>query len=252
MNRMAKSQRLIVLVLLLVLLFVYLSMKSYDPFIGTATVPDACGTAGIRPSDATFSFMKAMLGKDAFSSMRRYTKSECNKLKDGVYANMNCYQLKNKPDTDSPIDLSSSNIILDYGQTCAGLNQSTAVMAAPSECMIDGTHAGKPNIAFSTTFGLGNPDTRSTITVEDNAVRLYTENECKLLKGRFALLTDALNKIGATKDEQTKAEHLNGKDVGFCSGDLDYSTICTINAASSPAAQVSTASKKAITSWLNS
>jgi len=152
---MAKEQRLILLVILLVLLFVYLSMKSSESFIGAAAIPESCGTAGIRPSDATFKFIKEINpdSKNDPSSKRQYTKSECNKLKDGVYSNENCYQLKDKTLKNGNPDLSSSNIVLEYGQVCGGLNQSATVTPAPSECMIDGVHAGKPNVAFTITRG---------------------------------------------------------------------------------------------------
>lgn len=245
-NRMAKGQRLALLVILLILLFVYLSMRSSEFFIGSA-IPESCGTAGVRPSDATFSLLKSITnGKEDPSAKRQYTKSECNKLKDGVYLGGNCYQLKDKPVKDGSPNLTSSNIILDYGQVCGGLNQSTTVTPAPTECMIDGVHAGKPNVAFSTTmFG-------KKVSMEDNALRLYTENECTLLNGKFEKLGETLKRSGTTSDEQAKAEHLNGKDMGFCNSEYNFSIMCTINAAASPGAQVADASKKALTSWLNS
>jgi hypothetical protein len=249
---MAKEQRLILLVILLVLLFVYLSMKSSESFIGAAAIPESCGTAGIRPSDATFKFIKEINpdSKNDPSSKRQYTKSECNKLKDGVYSNENCYQLKDKTLKNGNPDLSSSNIVLEYGQVCGGLNQSATVTPAPSECMIDGVHAGKPNVAFTLTRG------EKKMNVEDNAMRLYTENECKILKGEYIKLVDLVKMFGATTEEQAKAEHLNGKDMGICEkrGDdrIEHSFMCTINAAASPGAQVADASKKALTSWLNS
>lgn len=240
------------LVILLVLLFVYLSMKSSEFFIGAATVPESCGTAGIRPSDATLTFIKGIdpNSKNDPSAKRQYTKSECNKLKDGTYANFNCYQLKDKTKKNGYPDFSSSNIILEYGQVCGGLNQSTTVTPPPSECMIDGVHAGKPNVAFTITRG------DKKMNVEDNAMRLYTENECKILKGNYIKFVDFVKMFGATAEEQAKAEHLNGKDMGVCDkrGDdrIEHSFMCTINAAASPGAQVADASKKALTSWLNS
>jgi hypothetical protein len=248
---MAKEQRLILLVILLVLLFVYLSMKSSESFIGAAAIPESCGTAGIRTSDATFKFIKEINpdSKNDPSSKRQYTKSECNKLKDGVYSNENCYQLKDKTLKNGNPDLSSSNIVLEYGQVCGGLNQSSTVTPAPSECMIDGVHAGKPNVAFTLTRG------EKKMNVEDNALRLYTENECKLLKGEYIKLMDLVKMWGASAEEQAKAEHLNGKDMGFCSNRKDgitYTVMCTINAAASPGAQVADATKKALTGWLNS
>jgi hypothetical protein len=249
---MAKEQRLILLVILLVLLFVYLSMKPSEFFIGAATVPESCGTAGIRPSDATFKFIKEINpdSKNDPSAKRGYTKSECNKLKDGVYNGESCYQLKDKTVKDGRPDLSSSNIVLEYSQICGGLNQSTAVTPAPSECMIDGVHAGKPSVAFTMTRG------EKKMNVEDNAFRLYTENECKLLKGEYIKLMDLVNMWGSSAEEQAKAEHLNGKDMGFCfkKGDdrIEYSFMCTINAAATPGAQVADATKKALTGWLNS
>jgi len=255
---MAKEQRLILLVILLVLLFLYLSMKSSESFIGSATVPESCGTAGIRQSDATFKLFKEMNpdSKNDPSARRPYTKSECNKIKDGVHAHENCYQLKDKTLKDGYPDLSSSNIVLEYGQICGGLNQSSTVTPAPSECMIDGVHAGKPNVAFTLTRPSGPGGETKKMNVEDNAMRLYTENECKLLKGQYTKLVDFLKMFGASAEEQAKAEHLNGKDMGFCEkreGDrITHTFMCTINAAASPGAQVADAAKKALTSWLNS
>jgi hypothetical protein len=221
-------------------------MKSSEFFIGE-TIPESCGTAGIRPSDATFSFLKSLSGgKGDPLARRQYTKSECTKLKDGVYVGGSCYILKNKPVKNGSPNLAGSNIILDYGQICGGLNQTTTVTPAPSECMIDGIHAGKPNVAFSMKMG------ENKISVEDNSIRLYTENECTLLKGTFQKLGESLKALGITSDEQAKIEHLNGKDMGLCNGDPNFSIMCTINSAASPSAQVATASKKALISWLNS
>ena len=254
---MAKGQRLILLVILLVLLFVYLSMKSSESFIGAETVPESCGTAGVRPSDAAFKLFKEMNSdsKNDPSSRRAYTKSECNKLKDGTFANGNCYQLKDKTEKNGYPDLSNSNIVLEYGQVCGGLNQSTTVTPPPSECMIDGAHAGKPNVAFTLTRAGGPGGGEKKMNVEDNALRLYTENECKLLKGQYTKLVDFLKMFGASAEEQAKAEHLNGKDMGVCfnrSDRIEYTFMCTINAAASPGAQVADATKKALTGWLNS
>jgi len=255
---MAKGQRLALLVILLVLLFVYLSMTSSESFVGAETVPESCGTAGVRPSDATFKFMKEINpdSKNDPSSKRQYTKSECNKLKGGGHDGESCHQLKDGTLKDGRPDLSSSNIILEYGQICGGLNQSATVTPPPSECMIDGVHAGKPNVAFTLTRAGGPGGGAKKMNVEDNALRLYTENECKLLKGQYTTLVDLLKMFGSSAEEQAKAEHLNGKDMGVCDkrgGDhITHSFMCTINAAASAGAQVADATKKALTGWLNS
>lgn len=242
-----------VLIFLSLLLLLYASRQSMESFIGSPA-PDYCGTAGIRQSDAYYHAMKKTNQLD-LSTKRWYTQSECTKLDGGTYVADfygagKCYKLKDVHKKENPY--ASDNVERDYTETCASLNTSLT-SPAPSECMVNGAYLGKASVSYSETKG------KDTIAYEDNSFRLYTENECKLLKGEFELLEE--NMKGSTADEIAKAIQLNGKEYGFCtipdaaiSGAKSgsYSFMCTVNTPPVGAAKISTATKSALNDWLSS
>ena len=241
--------RLIILIVLCVILIYFLYIKSHESFAGNKEVPDECGTAGVRPSDASYKLIKKIFGID-LSTKRFYSQSECNKLDNGTYISGTCYQLKDDTIKNGNYDTSSTNIEINYTEQCGGLNKNTVVTPAPTECMIDGTFAGKPNIAFDITKTVGD---KASIKVDDNAFRIYTKNECKLLDGTFTKISDYVKSFGGSDNEAAKAEHVNGSDMGMCiSPELGFSMVCTINSGGTTSAQISDAAKGALKNWLTS
>jgi hypothetical protein len=229
-------------ILLLIVLFI-ISSKSKEGFLDT-DVPGYCGTAGFRPSDATYSFFKSTYGADV-SKKRMYTASECSKLDGGTLrkGSFVCAKLK-----DANKGTDDSNIDIDYTEQCGGLNN-TVVSPAPTECMVDGVLAGKPNKAYSLMFG-----NKGEILVQDNTIQLYTNNECDLLKGTFTPLEKDLKNSNTSQELIAKAVAANGKDYGTCintSLGLQYSYTCIINGKPTAAAKVSEAAKTAIKDWLS-
>ena len=194
---------------------------------GFETVDAAvCGTAGIKPSAAAITYFKLKTGKDV-SSMRLYTKSECNKLEKGTYKDLLC-----------------GNGPLNYSEKCAGLNGSFPT-PAPNECKVDGAVLGKASVAFAQTIG------GKQIQVEKNAMQLYTKNECDLLKGKYTSLNDQLRKEGALADEVSKALLANGENYGVCDvNGVPYSMICTVEEPATMSKDISDSAKKHLTTFL--
>jgi hypothetical protein len=224
-----ESLKLIIVLCLCILLVGLLATDRTDASEGFENVDTkVCGTAGFKPSEATFKAIKLFgIGKD-FSKERLYTKSECNKLDKGTYRDLECI-----------------NGTTSYNALCGGLN-STIQSPAPTECKVDGVVLGKPSVAFTQTIN-GKQE-----VIENNAAQLYTENECKLLKGdKFIKLGDMMKSMNALPDEIPKAIQLNGENYGLCfNRDTIYSAVCTVDAAPSMGADVANAAKKHLTSWL--
>ena len=230
----------VLFILLLIVLFI-ISTKSKEGFLDT-DIPGYCGTAGFRPSDATYSLFKSTFGMD-LSKRRLYTASECAKLQGGkLKGSADCVKLKdaNKGDDDSNIDI-------NYTEKCAGLNN-TIESPAPAECMLNGVLSGKPNKAFSEkSFG------DKEILIQDNTIQLYTKNECDLLKGTFTTLEKSLKNSNTSQELIAKAVAANGNEYGKCNNtslNLDYAFTCIINGKPTAAAKVSEAAKDAIKDWL--
>lgn len=241
--------RLIILIVLCVILLSCLYITSHESFVDNKEIPKECGTVGVRLSDASYKYMKQLYGMD-LSKNRFYSQSECNKLDNGTYVSGTCYELKDDTVKDGKYDTRSTNIEKNYSELCGGLNKSTVVTPAPTECMIDGTFAGKPNVAFDFTKTVGD---KVSIKVDANAFRLYTKNECKLLDGTFTKISEYVKSFGGSDEEATKAEYVNGSDMGMCiSDELGFSIACTINSDSNPSAQISDAAKGALKNWLSS
>ena len=233
----------IVLIGFIAVLLCILSMRVVSGFMGA--IPKGCGTAGIRMSDAAYRMAKKMGGTD-LTTTRWYTESECNKLPKGTFkADANnggkCYRLK-----DSNKDITSDNIDFDYSEQCAGLNQ-TYVSPPPTECLINGKPAGKPNVAFSFT------NRGETTLIEDASFQLHTENECKLLGGdRIVKLQDIM--AGDSQEETQKMVQSNGADYGLCllPNGAYLSAICTVNPPATAGAKIGAAAKSALKDWLSS
>jgi len=219
----------IVLVILSIIVLSFLAYST-EGFV-SGIVPDYCGTAGFMVSDGTASILN-----DREKGKRFYTKSECNKVEKGVHDGMfGCYKLK--VENAGRDTFSESNIEINYGEKCVGLNDIPS--PAPAECMVDGVHVGKGNIAYA----------NGKRPVPENGLRLYTKNECDLLKGGFRSLEDGMRE--ATPEEKAKAIQANGKDYGFCeTPSISFSFMCTTNAKPTAASKVSDALKSSVKDWL--
>ena len=243
----------ILLVILSIIVLFFVAYTSTEGFVD-GIVPDYCGTAGIGLSDGTRNWIKTMMGAE-LPAVRLYTKSECNKVKNGVYDSQfsplliggKCYKLKNDmKDKGRGERFADSNIDINYSDKCTGLNALPS--PAPTECMIDGAYAGKNNITMVD---------RGKI-IPDNAVRLYTKNECDLLKGEYQTMEQMM--AGASSEEKAKAIQVNGKDYGMCLAfqgknrnmdDLiNFSFACTTNAKPTAASKVGDVAKSAVKDWL--
>lgn len=221
-----ESIKLIIVLCLCILLVGLLATDVSEGFENVDT--KVCGTAGFKPSEATLKAIKLFgIGKD-FSKERLYTKSECNKMDKGTYRELEC-----------------KNGTTSYNTLCGGLN-TTIQSPAPSECKVDGVVLGKPSVAFTQTIN------GKQVVIENNAAQLYTENECKLLKGdQFLKLGEIMQRMNALPDEIPKAIQLNGENYGLCfSRDTIYSAVCTVDAPPSMGGDVANAAKKHMTNWL--
>lgn len=220
----------ITLVILSIIVLCFLSCTSTEGFADSA-IPDYCGTAGFMVSNGGATILNP---RD--KNKRLYTKSECNKVEKGVHDGMfACYKLKNQGPSRDMFD--ASNIDIDYGEKCVGLNAIPS--PPPAECMVDGVHIGKDNVAF----------VNGKYPITDGALRLYTKNECDLLKGGFKELDRILGQ--ATAEEKAKAIQANGKDYGMCETDaVAFSMTCTTNAKPTAAAKAGDAAKSALKDWL--
>jgi hypothetical protein len=241
----------IVLVILSIIVLFFVTYTSREGFVD-GIVPDYCGTAGIRLSDGSINWLKSN-GTDV-SAIRLYTQSECNKVKNGVYDSQlspfmiggKCYKLKNDMKNSSREQrFADSNIDINYSDKCAGLNALPS--PAPTECMIDGAYAGKNNITMVD---------RGKI-IPDNTLRLYTKNECDLLKGDFKSIEEMMK--AESPENIAKAVQANGKDYGVCLASqgknvnaalINFSFACTTNAKPTGTAVVADAAKTALKGWL--
>jgi hypothetical protein len=239
-----------VLVILSIIILLFIVSTS-EGFID-GLVPDYCGTAGIRLSDGSINWLKSN-GTDV-STIRLYTPSECNKLENGVFNSQlspfmiggKCYKLKNDmKDASQEQRFADSNIDIDYSDKCAGLNAIPS--PAPAECLIDGVHAGKNSTALVE---------RKKIT-PDNTLRLYTKNECDLLKGEFRSMEEMMK--AESPENIAKAVQANGKDYGLCIASqgqnvstalINFSFACTTNAKPTGTAVMADAAKTALKGWL--
>jgi hypothetical protein len=220
-----ESLKLIIVLCLCILLVGLLATDVSEGFENVDT--KVCGTAGVKPSDATIKAMKLLDINLDFDKLRFYTKSECNKMDKGTIQGINCV-----------------NGSTNYTTMCAGLNK-TVQTPAPSECKVDGVVLGKPNVAITQTIK------GKQVSIENNAVQLYTENECKLLKGDYVSIERMMKDMKALPDEIPKAIQLNGENYGLCfSRDVPYSVACTVDTPPSMAGDVANAAKKHMTSWL--
>lgn len=232
-----------VIIILVIILYVIINSNLSEAFLDNP-VPSFCGTAGIKQSDAIIKFLKDIIGQD-LSKQRSYTLSECNKLENGIYNNKQCLKLKDTTkDDNGHYKTNIDNIDINYSEKCIGLNTSFQT-PLPSECMVDGKPLGKPNLAYSSTMG------GKQILVNDNTLRLYTKNECDLLKGKFISQETSFKQTHAPADEISKAIQINGKEYGSCTkDDLEYSLLCTIDGPPSLSKDVTSSLKKHAMDWI--
>ena len=231
--------RIICLIILICVLLLFVNVsESYED-----AVPKYCLTAGIKLSKGAVKYLKDVFKVNTdFEKVRLYTASECNKLEGAVYRNNECYKLKNsKKNKDGNYDMSSENIDIKYNEKCSGLNKLPSTL--PSECSIDGALLGKMNKAFSI-------NGKTPLVFDNNALRLYTKNECDKFKGDFQLISKFMEDYGGTKEDIDNYEKIHGKDYGMCSRAEYPSLICATDEAPTAASEVSDIMKKNIKGWL--
>ena len=231
--------RIICLIILICVLLLFVNVsEGYED-----AVPKYCLTAGIKLSKGAVKYIKDMFKSDRdYEKTRLYTASECNKLEGAVYRNNECYKLKNsKKNKDGDYDMSSENIDIKYNEKCSGLNKLPSTL--PSECSIDGALLGKMNKAFSI-------NGKTPFVFDNNALRLYTKNECDKFKGTFQLISKFMEDYGGTKEDIDNYEKIHGKDYGLCHSTVNPSLFCATDEAPTAASEVSDIMKKNIKGWL--
>jgi len=231
--------RIICLIILICVLLLFVNVsEGYED-----AVPKYCLTAGIKLSKGAVKYLKDVFKVDTdLEKVRLYTASECNKLEGAVYRNNECYKLKNsKKNKDGNYDMSSENIDIKYNEKCSGLNKLPSTL--PSECSIDGALLGKMNKAFSI-------NGKTPLVIDNNALRLYTKNECDKFKGSLELMSPSIEKLKGTKEDIDNYEKIHGKDYGICYSTVNPSLFCATDEAPTAASEVSDIMKKNIKGWL--
>ena len=225
---------LYVLIGLIILLGLYLMCSRVEGF-KEEPVPDICGKYGWAPSAGLLKYIKDYDGSVP-PQRREYSPSSCTGI-GGSFQYGGCYKLKNAG-TSGPNNLfntSPKNIEKHYNQLCSGLNSQKT--PAPSECNVDGKALGKGNAAVSFTFK------SKPLTLSANSIRIYTQDECELLKGQFigvatieeqtkTSLVDLIKSMNRDEkvislEDANKILAANGRDMGICfSQDLPFSIAC--------------------------
>ena len=224
------------------LLIVYF-LKSGDSFKDTP-VPEFCGTAGYRSiSPAYVKFFKAIGMGDISNMPRGYEKEDCDRL--GGISVMGSYCVTLKDTTKLPngeYKMVSDNLDINYSDACKGLNATSSNIS--SQCKVDDKLTGKQLTSFS--LGAKKP------AFPDNAMRVYTEDECKELGGTTQSLEGYVKQLLArgvdsktivdglvpqvTVADGTKEEYFmcNGNGIQFstaCIDDLTVPSMSTITSA---------------------
>jgi hypothetical protein len=208
------------------LVIVYL-IKPRDSF-KDIPVPEFCGTDGYRPvSPAYVKFMKAMNLGDLSTLGRFYDKTDCDRLGGISIAETYCVTLKDTTKMpNGQYKLDSENLERNYGDVCKGLNATSINISA--KCKVDDKLTGKQLTGFS--LGAKKP------VFPDNALRVYTEDECKELGGTIQGLSAFVQQlVGTGVNSKTITDGLvpqlvdaDGKEAYFmCNGTgIQFSTVC--------------------------
>jgi hypothetical protein len=161
-------------------------------------------------------------------SRRVYTEEDCDRL-GAIYAESTCFELKDAtPNADGTYKLVPDNIKNNFGEKCKGLNEKPGSLRP--ECKIDDTVPGKQITAFSIKVK------GKQVNMPGNALRVYTEDECKELGGSAGSVVG--NIINNLRDESkvSKADikkftdqvvDEDGNEEYFlCRGSIPFSTVC--------------------------
>jgi hypothetical protein len=234
MAKKVQNIGLYVLIGLIILLGLYLMCSRVEGF-KDEPVPDICGKYGWSFSAGLQKYLKDYDGS-AVPPYRMYSPSGCTGI-GGSFQYGGCLKLK-FAGTSGPnnlLDTSQDNIEKDYNKLCSGLNSQKT--PAPSECNVDGKTPGKGNAAISFTFK------SKPLTLSANSIRIYTQDECDLLKGNFVGVSTIEKQFNKPLPELIKAVNkeekiisledvnkilaANGRDRGICySRDIPLSIAC--------------------------
>jgi hypothetical protein len=223
---------------ILALVIVYL-MKSRDAF-KDMPIPAFCGSSNDGYSTYTqnyLTFLKEsgigshwnITSKTKLSdSPRVYTESDCDRL-GVIHVDNTCVELvSTQKNVDGSYNFDIKNIKHLFGEKCKGLNEKSGSLRP--ECKIDDTVPGKQISAFSIKVK------GKQVTMPGNALRVYTEDECKDLGGNTQSVVG--NIINNLRDESKVSKSdlkkftdqvvdSDGKEEYFlCQGSLPFSTVC--------------------------
>ena len=242
---MRNRDLLCILCLVLIICTSYLLLSVNNDEGYEDAVPEYCGTAGLKLTNALMQFLKNMYKADIdkIKKRRGYTPSECDKLDGGVMVQATCYKLKSDKKNNEQYDTSSDNIDINYSDKCGGLNILNS--PPPSECMTDSRVLGKMNKAFSQTFN------GTTIVIDNNTFRYYTKSECEKLNGTYDNMIESMKNQNAKQEEIDNFIKVNGKEYGTCNnGSLNLSWICGTDEAPTATKEIGDVLKKNMKSWL--
>lgn len=194
-----RARCLIYIGIVLILLICVLYVQNSEGFADA--VPEYCGSAGFAPNTASLKAI-GFKEKDIKNMGRSYTESECAKIEGSKFSNGSC-------------TIVQDGKTIQCSETCKGLNKIPS--PPPEECSVDEKLLGITNKVFKVKFG------SKTITLPENAFRLYTKKDCDELNGIHNV--SFLTEMSDTDRKLFIKDH--GKGYGFCSGNgLDYSGMC--------------------------
>jgi hypothetical protein len=214
-------------------------MKSYDTFKDLQP-PKFCGSTNDGYSPYTAGYVKFMqeagLGKHYdFTAKtklsdfpRGYTEEDCDRL-GFITVPGSCVELiDTEKNPDGSYKITKENVKNILNDRCKGFNETPGSLRP--ECKVDDKVVGKQINAFSIKVK------RKDVQMPGNALRVYTEDECKDLGGNVESVVG--NIINNLRDESNVSKtdikkftdqilDEDGKEEYFlCRGSIPFSTVC--------------------------
>ena len=223
-------------------MLVYL-MRSRDSFkdLLSSSAPRFCGSSNDGYSQFTPGYLeflkKSGIGghwnitaKTKVTDFNRlYTESDCDSL-DTTHVNNTCVEFKSdaSKNPDGSYKIILENIKNNYGEKCKKLNEQSSPIRP--ECKVDDVVVGKQINAFTIKVK------GKQVNMPGNALRVYTEDECKDLGGNAAsvignIISNLIDESKVGKADIKKfTDQVMGEDGNeeyfLCQGSIPFSTVC--------------------------